>query len=170
MKLISQLHLIVLGTVLVMLHSTAEAVPFSTGDVFASMGSGLVTHYDSSGTFLETISTAGSGDTTGSAFDSSGNLYITNFSSGNLAKITGPGDPHNASIVAAPDGYPESIVFDAGGDYYVSNANTNVFTKYNSSGTLIDSFTATTEDRGIDWLDLGSDQSTMYTHRKVTLY
>ena len=162
MKKIYGLYSMVLGTALVMSYGVANAVPFTTGDIFASTGSGLVTHYDSTGTFLETISTAGSGYTTGSAFDSSGNLYVTNFSNGNFAQVTGPGDPHTASIVASPGGSPESIVFDASGNYYVSNAGSSIFTKYDSSGNLLNSYTAAVEDRGIDWLDLASDQTTMY--------
>jgi len=162
MKNIYRLCSVVLGAALAMSYGVANAVPFTLGDIIASTGSGLVTHYDSAGNMLETISTGGSGYTTGSAFDSSGNLYVTNFSNGNFAKITGPGDPHTASIVASPGGSPESIVFDATGDYYVSNAGTSVFTKYNSAGNLLNSYTAAIEDRGIDWLDLAANQTTMY--------
>ncbi len=162
MKKIYKFSSMVLGTALLMSYGVANAVPFTTGDIFASTGSGQVTHYDSAGNLLDTISTGGSGFTTGSAFDSSGNLYVTNFTNGNFARITGPGDPHTASIVASPGFNPESIVFDASGNYYVSNAGTNVFTKYDSGGNLLNSYTATIEDRGIDWLDLASDQTTMY--------
>ena len=60
---------------------TAQAAPFSTGDVFAAL-SGQVQHYSAAGALLGTYTTGGGSFNTGMAFDATGNLFVTNFGVG----------------------------------------------------------------------------------------
>src|SRR6478609_8774139 len=61
---------------------------FMPGDVFAGVGAGLIRHYDSTGTLIETLNTtSSSAEDTGMCFDSSGNLYATNWTAGNMTKF-----------------------------------------------------------------------------------
>jgi hypothetical protein len=133
----------------------AWAVPFSIGDVFVSVAGGSVQHYSAGGgALLETLSDGQGGFTTGMAFDSSGNLYVTNFSIGNVIKYAGPGDPHTSSLFFTGGSSNESIVFDSAGNAYISNAgNGNIF-KVSPGGVQIGS-TLNTGGRA-DWIDLNA--------------
>jgi DNA-binding beta-propeller fold protein YncE len=67
------------------------AATFQTGDVFASVSNGQVNWYRSNGTFVQTLNTGLGGFTTGSAADSAGNLYVTDFSAGAVSKFDNTG-------------------------------------------------------------------------------
>lgn len=135
----------------------AQADPFALGDIFASTGNGTIQHYNSAGTLLETLNTGQGGFTTGSAFDGSGNLYVTNFSADTVSKFSGPGDPHTASLFGSGYNTPESIVFDASGNVFVGNLG-NGIRQYDSTGV----FQRTVINTQVDWFDLTADQSTIY--------
>lgn len=137
---------------------TAQAAPFSTGDVFAAL-SGQVQHYSSAGALLGTYTTGGGSFNTGMAFDATGNLFVTNFGVNSIGKISGPNDPHTTSNFANQSGNPEMIVFNLAGDAYVSSASTGFIGKYNSAGTLLGSIDAGAR---ADFIDLTADQSTLY--------
>lgn len=131
---------------------------FQTGDVFASVGNGLVRRYSPTGTLLQTLSTGTSGFTTGSAFDGIGNFYVTNFNNQTISKFSNTGAPLG-NIVTTGLASPESIVFDLAGNFYVSNESNGGIKKYDVTGTLLGTFLAGTK---VDWMDLSADQNTMY--------
>jgi hypothetical protein len=140
-----------------------EAVPFLSGDIFASVASGNVNHYRADGSFLETLNIGAGGFTTGMAFDSSGNLYVTGFSTNLVAKFNSNG----TLLGNFGSGYatPESIVFDNAGNAYVGNLG-NGIRKYDSSGV----FQNTVINTRVDWMDLAADQTTMlYTQEGTNI-
>ena len=104
---------------------------------------------------METLNIGASGFTTGMAFDASGNLYVTGFSAGTVAKF----DTNGALLGNFATGLnvPESIVFDNTGDAYVSSVGGSGINKYNSTGTLL----GNTPIGRVDWMDLEADQKTM---------
>ncbi len=139
--------------------SAANAAAFLTGDIFAATNNGNVAHYNSAGTLIETLNTAQGGFTTGMAFSSTGNLYVTNFSTGNITRFSGT----NGAIIApnpfvTPTSSPESIVFDAAGNFYVGRANAS-FQKYSAAGALLTTYSTPVNT---DWIDLAANQTTMF--------
>lgn len=78
---------------------------------------------------------------TGVAFDSEGNVYISEFYSGTAVKYD-LGYGHKPVLVISQDvGAPEGIAVDSSGNIYVSNSSLNTITVYNSLGTLINTLT-----------------------------
>ncbi len=138
------------------------ALPYQIGDVFASVGSGRVKVFSPTGTLLQTLdTTTGSRETTGGAFDSNGNFYVTSFTSGHLTKFDNNGNfvGHLAS------GLPslESVSFNQADQMYVGRADGDKdVRKYDTSGTLLDQYDVAWEDRGSDWVDLAADQTTLF--------
>jgi hypothetical protein len=145
----------------------AWAVPFSIGDVFVAVANGSVQHYSAGGgALLETLSDGQGGFTTGMAFDSSGNLYVTNFSVGNVIKYAGPGDAHTSSIFFSAGSSNESIVFDSAGNAYISNAgNGNIF-KVSPGGVQIGP-TLNTGGRA-DWIDLNAANTKLFFTQDIS--
>lgn len=151
--------------VLLALTGTAHAVPFVVGDVFAAIGSGQVQHWRPGTGLLATYSTTQGGFTTGMAFDSSDNLYVTNFSARNVSRFDSTGTLIDAAFVSSSAGNnsPESIVFDAAGNFYVGHADGNAdIEKYDAAGNLLATYNVATTARGSDWIDLAADQQTMF--------
>ena len=143
---------------------TAQAVQFQEGDVFAAIGSGQIQHYDSAGVLLETLNTTRGGFTTGMAFDSAGNLYVTNFSDSSVSRFDNQGNLLEAQFIQTDAvSSVESIVFAANGDFYVGQAGgTMDILKYDSAGNLLQRFDVATTARGSDWIYLAADQQTLY--------
>ena len=142
----------------------AEAAPFQEGDVFAAVGNGRVAQYDENGAFKDILDTTRGGFTTGMAFDSNDNLYVTNFTDRSISRFNSSGTLTESQFVTSPTGAnsPESIVFDADGNFFVGHADGNAdVAKYDSAGTLLDTFRVAIEDRGSDWIDLAADQKTL---------
>jgi uncharacterized repeat protein (TIGR01451 family) len=130
------------------------AVPFQNGDVFAAVSNGAVSVYRQNGTFVQTLQN-GSGFTTGMAFDSNDNLYVTKFSSNQV-------DVYNSAgtfVSTFGSGYstPESVVFDAAGNAYVGNLG-NGIRRYSSTGTFLNSYAT----GRVDFFDIAADQCTVY--------
>jgi len=143
---------------------SAHAIPFQEGDVFAATSSGTVQHWRVGSGLLATYSTGQGGFETGMAFDSSNNLYVTNFSASNITKLDNTG-----TIIASPfvtnDSYSnnESIVFDTAGNFYVGQPDgTRDIIKRAADGTFLARYDVSSDNRGSDWIDLAADQSTMY--------
>jgi hypothetical protein len=138
-----------------------HALTYQIGDVFVAVPSS-VQWRESNGTLHSTPATLPSGFNTGMAFDTSANLYVTNFGSNNVSKL------NNAGVLLGPFGAgynaaPESIVFDAAGNAYVGQASgTEDILKFSSAGAPLASYNVATENVGSDWIDLASDQCTMY--------
>jgi len=152
-----------LGSVLmaatVFISQSAMAVPYVTGDVFASIGDGKVDVYSSSGVFKQTLNTGLGGFTTGSAFDTAGNFYVTAISASRISKFDNNGVLITSNFTTGQTfSFPESIVFDGTGNFYVGNAGAARIDKFSSAGAFIQSF-ATLQNT--DWIDLAADQKTL---------
>jgi len=109
-----------------------------------------------------TLSPGVSGEGDGMAFDSSGNLLATEgFAANTVVQFSNTG----ALIGNFGSGYnchPESITVAASGNVFIGqpDCSTNIL-EFTSSGSPVSSFAVTTQDRGSDWVDLGTDQCTM---------
>jgi hypothetical protein len=139
--------------------TSAWAVPFTIGDIFASVNNGKIEHFSKTGTLLETLDTGQGGFTTGSAFDSSGNFYVTNISATSVSKFAGPGDPHTPPSLfgSGYGGSPESIVFAANGDVLVGSVGGGI-RELTSSGVFVKTIVPGVR---VDWFDLGANQDTI---------
>src|SRR5205085_3715631 len=143
-------------------RAAGASVPYAVGDVFGAIGNGQVKHFDPAGNLLETLDdTTGSTYTAGMCFDASGNLYVTNFSTGNVSKFDNSGNLVSAAFLTGLSN-PESCVRDVAGDIYVGQAGANQIAKFSSAGALLNTYTVATEARGTDWIDLAADQCTMF--------
>jgi DNA-binding beta-propeller fold protein YncE len=60
---------------------------FPSGDVFVSVSNGQVKEFTPAGVLVRTLDTGKGGFTTGSAFDSAGNFYVTDFSASLVSKF-----------------------------------------------------------------------------------
>jgi hypothetical protein len=150
-----------------LVQAASGPAPFRPGDLFAGVGNGLVYHYDPLGNLLEILNT-GKGNgvyTTGCASDSAGNLYVTTFNGGQLVRFKGPNLPHTYLGVygSGYSGYPESIVFDALGNFYVGAVyGDSDIRKFDPFGNPLAKYDVQTEDRGSDWIDIAKDQRTLF--------
>jgi streptogramin lyase len=142
----------------------ASAAPYTVGDVFAGVGNGTIKQFSPTGALKDTLdTTSGSSDDTGMCFDSTGNLYSTNFQANNMTKFDNAGNvlvhPFGSGFGSAP----ESCVRNATGSIYVGQANdSGDILKFSAAGAPQGSFDAATELRGTDWIDLAADQCTIY--------
>ena len=142
----------------------ASAIPYTFGNVFASIGNGKVAEYTPTGTLVQILNTTtNASETTGSAFDAAGNFYVTGFQTNTLSRFNNNGVLLNANFIAGNNPVNnESIVFDATGNFYVGGARGNIIRKFNSAGTLLNTYTVTVGPRGTDWIDLAADQRTLF--------
>jgi hypothetical protein len=130
------------------------------GDVMVSISGGAIDEFTPAGTFVQTLNTGTGSANTGSAFDSTGNFWVTMFDTG-LTEF----DPTGALIgAAAAPSTPESVLFDAAGHIWLGQADgTRQILELSSNGsTQLNAFTVAIEDRGTDWIDLAADQCTMH--------
>jgi hypothetical protein len=138
-------------------------VPFSVGDVFAGVGRGKFNHFSPTGTLLETLDdgqAVGSGEdaTTGMCFDPAGNMYGTNLDKNTMSKFS-----NNGTLLAATFGtfnaFPESCLIINGNTMFTSEVGgTGDILKLNLSGTQLANYNVARSD----WIDLASDQCTMF--------
>ncbi len=141
---------------------TFSGSPFTSGDIFAGVGAGRDFRFSSSGVLLETI-TSGfvNSSTRGMAFDSAGNLYSTNTDANAIVKFDNKGNPLGSFGFGLTR--PESLVFDAAGNSYVGQDDgIGRVVKLDSSGFQLGSYLLTKENAGSNWIDLTSDQSTLF--------
>lgn len=145
--------------------SAAPVIP--NGNVMVSQGAGSkVYEFTLAGALVQILDTTkGAGPiTTGSAFDSSGNFYVTDFDNNDVSEF----DPTGTTLLGSfGSGYnidDESILFDAAGNAYVGQADgSHLLLKFTSTGApgTPPSFAPALENRGTDWDDLAADQCTM---------
>ena len=123
---------------------SALALPYTKGNIFASVGNGKVKEFTPAGVLVQTLdTTTGSNYTTGSAFDPSGNFYVTSFGGSKVSKFDNTGTLANANFVTGNTDN-ESLVFDMAGNFFLGQADgVQKLYKYNSSGTLINSWSPT---------------------------
>jgi hypothetical protein len=145
--------------------ASANGVPFAKGDVLADVGGGLIRHFSSTGTLLDTLNTTtGTTEGDGMCFDSAGNLYATQgFQANTMSKFDSSGNLLVANFGSGFNEHPESCVFDSADHMYVGQPDgSHEVLKFDTSGSLLASFAPEREDRGTDWLDLASDQCTLH--------
>jgi hypothetical protein len=142
--------------------------PYQLGQLFASLGTGLVGVFKSDGTFLGTINTGQTLDA-GLQFDATGNLFVTTFSTPTgVVKI----DTNGKLVGPFGSGYsgnPESIIFSHAGNVFVGEAQNSDPTnpapvpviELDPAGNLLATFNVARQDRGSDWVELLQDQKTL---------
>jgi hypothetical protein len=142
---------------------------FQSGQVFASVGAGAVNIYDPTTASLVTSlnDRTNSYWTTGTAFDSLGNLYVTDYTTSDVSRFSKSGklQPMFASG-SSTFGFsaPESLVFDSAGNLYVGLGESPVIYEFNASGALVTSIGIFTEGyvAGANWIDLAADGCTLF--------
>ena len=134
--------------------------PFTTGQVFASVGNSTVDVFTQTGTLVCTLNDgSGTTFTTGSGFDSAGNFYVTNFSAGTISKFNNSGTLVNSSFMSS-NNTPESIDNQSAGFYAglsnVGGQGSHVINQFNTAtGALVHSYNVTGGNGtgGTDWVD-----------------
>jgi hypothetical protein len=140
--------------------------PYVEGDVFASVGNSTVKVFTPTGALAVSLNDAsGAAFTTGSAFDASGNFYVTNFGSGTISKFDNSGNLVAPSFMSS-NNTPESIVVAGTGPFtgssFVGGPGAAVINQFNTStGALIHSFSVAggNDTGGTDWTELQSASS-----------
>lgn len=142
----------------------ASSFSFQLGDIVAGTGNGKYKVFSPTGTLLTTLdTTSGASEDTGGAFDSHADLFVTNFARDSVSEFGVNGNLINAGFGSGYNAHPESITFNSAGDVFVGQADgTHHVLEFNSSGTLLNTFTPTPERRGTDWIDLAPDGKTLY--------
>ena len=152
------------GTIASQGEATRAVTAFSPGDVFASVGKGIVKRFSPAGALLQTLdSVSGANEGDGMAFDTAGNLYATQgFTANKVVKF----DLNGTLLGLFGSGYnihPESIAIDLAQNIYIGQPDgSRQVLKFNSAGTLLDTFSPTIESRGTDWIELAADQRTLF--------
>ena len=146
-------------------RASANGVSLAAGDVLADIGLGKITHYTTSGTLVDTLdTTSGTDEGDGMCFDASQNLYATQgFTADTVSEFSSSGNLLAANFGSGYDGHPESCTVDSQGDIYVGQPDgLHQVLKFDPSGHLLASYSPAIENRGTDWIDLASDQCTLY--------
>jgi WD40 repeat protein len=119
--------------------------------------------YSQTGTLKQTLSPPGaSGYLTGSATDKAGNFYVTGYGNNVVYKYN-PNGTFAGTLTNANFGFPESIVFDQAGNAYVGNTSgASGVVKIDANGNTLTSFTSASTGGSVDWVDLSSDQKTLF--------
>jgi hypothetical protein len=136
-----------------------------------------IRRYTNTGSYLDTWDTQQGGGiglpNTGQCFAPNGNVLATRFGYTSPILFSRHGAVRNLAFGNAPGVYfnrHESCVFDRAGNVYVGQAGFNdvqtdaqvPVLKFSPSGVPLDSFVLPTGPRGTDWIDLASDQCTLY--------
>lgn len=161
---------------------------WAVGDLFTAISNGQYQQFDAATDLPnDLIQTFPTGHMTNGIFDggytvgcalnpaatptSAVNLYTTNFIDRKIVIMSDTNNttPVGSFTLAGTTGNPETIVFNAVGDYYVSlvdaDANQPNLLKYSgTTNTLMASYNLTTVDErhGVTGFDLSSDQTTIY--------
>jgi hypothetical protein len=147
-------------------------LPTAGKQVYVSNSGGAVQVFSTIGNLplqVDTLDTGTGSYETGMAFDSSGDLYVTDFGSNSVTRFPSAHNPGTKFATGLPLS-PESIVFDNSGNAYVGSADAAAITKLDPTGKVIDTYSPASEDRGVDWIDLAKDGCTMaYTSEGTTV-
>ena len=141
----------------------ADTTVYQSGQVFASVGFSQVNVYDpGSGDLLNTLTDdTNETYTAGSAFDASGNFYVTDDLQGDVSEFSPSGQPMGQFATGLQN--PLSVVFDNQGNLYVGQQTTPYIAEFSPTGQrLPDIGPVQTELYGDDWIDLASDECTFY--------
>jgi RHS repeat-associated protein len=142
---------------------------FQPGDVFVGGDGGKVEWHLPDGTLNSILDTGASGSETGAEFGVDGNLYVPAFQASNLYRFNSSGTLLG-SWGCCYTSDPEGVLFNAAGQAYVglADGNRNLL-KFDPLGSLVATYTPATQNRGIDWFDLASDQCTLRYTSEGTL-
>jgi hypothetical protein len=138
---------------------------------FVGVSNGQIKQFSAAGNLLKTLNTGLGGSVTGMGFDAVDALYVTDFTADTVSKFDGGGN----LIGKFGTGYnckPESIVFDNAGNSYVGETGcSHALLKFDAYGNLLHGWAVSTEVEGSDWIDLASDQCTIfYTSQGTTIF
>jgi DNA-binding beta-propeller fold protein YncE len=147
-------------------------LPTAGKKIYVSNSAGIVevfTSIDNLTLEIDKLDTGTGSYETGMAFDNNGNLYVTDFGNNSVTQFILAHNPGTTFASGLPSS-PESIVFDGSGNAYVGSADAAAITKLDPGGSVIDTYSPVTEDRGADWIDLAKDGCTMaYTSEGTTV-
>ncbi|MHB8611615.1 MAG: FGLLP motif-containing membrane protein [Candidatus Dormibacteraceae bacterium] len=139
-----------------------DSPPYSSGDVFAGVGGGKINHYGPSGNLIAVLDDQNS-DSRGVCFDASGNLYATNFTADTASKFDSLGHLLQKSWGGSLSSDPEGCAIDRSGNIYIGEAAGDLkLTKFSSDGRVLATYQPQAESVGVDWIDIASDQCTIY--------
>jgi len=105
----------------------------------ANPGTGYVAEFSLSGTY-EGIVVGGLWNPRGIVFDSTGNMYVTNQSSGQIVEVPSGG---MGSVVVSGLNFPNGITMDSSGNLFVTNGQGNSIDEIATSGGTVVSSTPT---------------------------
>jgi Bacterial Ig-like domain (group 2)/PKD domain len=151
--------------------ASATVSASDTPSLFVGVSNGQIKQFDTTGNLIATLDTKQGGSITGMAFDAQDALYVTDFTADTVSKFDGSGN----LVGSFGNGYncqPESIVFDNAGNAYVGETGcSHALLKFDAYGNLAASTAVATEVEGSDWVDLASDQCTIfYTSQGTTIF
>jgi hypothetical protein len=142
----------------------ADTPIFASGQVFASVGNSAVNVYSAgAGNPLVTRLNDGLQEpyTAGSAFDSSGNFYVTDDYSGDVSEYAPDGTLDG--VFASGLQNPLSLAFDNQGNLYVGQQTTPYIAEFSKTGQFMQNIgPLATELSGDDWIALAPDECTVY--------
>ena len=147
---------------------TAHADTLSTGDVLVGTVGGRIAHYDPHGKLLNVLDTSTVSATAapnleaGMCFDPAQDVYTTNFNASSMTELNSQGSIVHNPWVSGFNTHPESCVEDASGNTFVGSVAPGDLRKISPGESLLATYTPTVEKDGIDWVDLASDQCTIY--------
>jgi hypothetical protein len=145
--------------------ASANGVPLVKGDVLAATGNAQVKNFSPTGILQDTLTdNSGATYTTGMCFDSSGNLYVTDFAT-TMSKYDSGGNLLTSPFGSGyPGGHPESCTVDASGHIYVGGPASPSIEEFDTSGTLLATFSVEGAGGtgGTDWVDLAANQCSLY--------
>src|SRR5262245_26213504 len=165
------------GVAISLLHAQQNgSPPWTVGDVFVAIGDGKYEIRDKANNYQvkQTIQVLASPkkDVGGCWFDSTFNVYLSDVENTKVVKYN-LANSHSALPFADPTtlvgaGGSNSIVMAVNGDVYVGHKGgaPNKLVRYRSDGTLPVGYSPSAENGGVDWMDLATDQKTLfYTSR-----
>ena len=144
--------------------------PYVKGDVFASVGSGIVDVFTPTGASVCILDDGTGADfTTGSGFDKAGNFYVTDFGGAGVSKFNNSGGLVAGTFmapgaVATPESFSPVSVGPFTGSSFVGGPDTPAIDQYDTAtGALIKSFAVEGGNGtgGTDWVDLRLDGHTI---------
>jgi hypothetical protein len=158
--------------------AAASPVDWVVGDVVVATGNGSYQVWHSSNPKASkpsyakiAVPTDGIGGVTaGCTFDSAYRLFTTNVASSKVVRFSVDNGHGPISSVTTPDlTHNQSVAFDGHGNYYVGYAGANGsgagLAKVTHDGTAGDAFPSssiTVENGGVNWIDVASDEQTIF--------
>jgi hypothetical protein len=149
----------------------AQTGTFEPGEIFVSVGGGLIRVFDPAGTQIAELDTTTDSAEIGDMCFGNGAIYSMNYDDQSISRFNLSGELIEAvwADLALIPADPESCVLDGGGNLYVG-AQSGQLLKLDADGTLIQTFLPETEDTGTDQIDLATDQCTMlYTSESAAI-